>query len=189
MKTRKDLVQEVITAINAQDYLEIGMATGYTFNHVQVPRKVSVDTIRDTHATHIMTSDEFFRKNVEMFDVIFIDGYHEASQVMRDINNSLQFLRPNGVIILHDTLPLSLISIDRSLCWSAWEAVATLRMTNPNVFVASVILSDDPVGCGIVRHGKQELFPTTPLTYDNYVQNRDKWMNVIDPDEYIKTLS
>ena len=35
--------------------------------------------------------------------VFFIDGLHEYAQVKRDIENSLNFLEPNGVILLHDT--------------------------------------------------------------------------------------
>ena len=59
---------------------------------------------------HKMTSDDFFSANSSMFkkkkiDVAFIDGLHEHKQVIRDINNCLDFLSKKGVIVLHDCNP------------------------------------------------------------------------------------
>ena len=48
------------------------------------------------------TSNEFFIKNVEKFDIIYIDGWHEAPQVYKDINNSWDCLNINGIIICDD---------------------------------------------------------------------------------------
>ena len=48
------------------------------------------------------TSDEFFLHNKEKYDVIYIDGWHEASQVYKDINNSWNCLNENGIIICDD---------------------------------------------------------------------------------------
>lgn len=43
----------------------------------------------------------------QKFDLVFIDGLHHSDQVLKDINNSLSFLEPNGVIMCHDILPSS----------------------------------------------------------------------------------
>ena len=48
------------------------------------------------------TSDNFFLKNRESFDIIYVDGTHEALQVERDINNSWKFLNLNGIMICDD---------------------------------------------------------------------------------------
>ena len=48
------------------------------------------------------SSDDFFQKNKEFFDVIYIDGWHGASQVTKDINNSWKFLKSGGIIICDD---------------------------------------------------------------------------------------
>ena len=48
------------------------------------------------------TSDEFFLNNKEKYDVIYIDGWHEAPQVYEDINNSWNCLNENGIIICDD---------------------------------------------------------------------------------------
>ena len=47
-------------------------------------------------------SDSFFKQNKQKFDVIYIDGWHEAPQVYRDINNSWDCLNINGIIICDD---------------------------------------------------------------------------------------
>ena len=66
-------------------------------------RKVGVDPYSGGNFRG--TSDEFFSKNNEKFDCIFIDGLHEYEQVCRDISNSLKILNKNGIILLHDCLP------------------------------------------------------------------------------------
>lgn len=48
------------------------------------------------------TSDEYFTNNNEKFDIIYIDGWHEAPQVYKDINNSWDRLNLNGIIICDD---------------------------------------------------------------------------------------
>ena len=48
------------------------------------------------------SSDDFFQKNKEFFDVIYIDGWHGASQVTKDINNAWKFLKSGGIIICDD---------------------------------------------------------------------------------------
>ena len=48
------------------------------------------------------TSDEYFTNNNEKFDLIYIDGWHEAPQVYKDINNSWDRLNLNGIIICDD---------------------------------------------------------------------------------------
>ena len=70
---------------------------------LSIPKKIGVDPNRG--GTHKMTSDEFFKINVENFDLIFIDGLHITDQVDRDIENSLKCLNSGGVILLHDCLP------------------------------------------------------------------------------------
>ncbi len=51
---------------------------------------------------HKGTSDSFFKKNKDTFDVIYIDGSHEADQVYRDLRNSWNSLNLDGIIICDD---------------------------------------------------------------------------------------
>jgi glycosyltransferase involved in cell wall biosynthesis len=110
-------------------YLEIGVEYGECFNEVHFTHKVGVDP--DPKFTPIngelfkLTSDDYFTKYnigdtssvdsddiieelpVPVFDVIFIDGMHQAEYVLKDINNSLHVLSDNGVIFIDDILPFN----------------------------------------------------------------------------------
>ncbi|WP_211222993.1 class I SAM-dependent methyltransferase [Salinimicrobium terrae] len=100
-------------------YLEIGVRNPiYNFNYIKATKKYSVDPGLEYDQNPVdfkITSDEFFRKlrNGEIlsseikFDVIFIDGLHLAEQVDRDIINSLNHVKDDGFIVLHDCNPPS----------------------------------------------------------------------------------
>ena len=55
------------------------------------------------------TSDNFFETldETNIFDVVFIDGMHHCENLLRDFNNSLKFLSPNGIILIDDIFPLN----------------------------------------------------------------------------------
>lgn len=85
------------------DYLEIGCDQNELFHSVPSFNKIGVDPV--SGGTHKMTSDDFFKENKKKFDVVFIDGLHEYTQVRKDALNSLEFLDENGWIAFHDFLP------------------------------------------------------------------------------------
>ncbi len=84
-------------------YLEIGCAMNDCFDAVIADHKVGVDP--GLGGTHRMTSDAFFARNTETFDVIFVDGLHTFDQVRRDARNALACLRVGGFVFFHDMLP------------------------------------------------------------------------------------
>lgn len=101
--TRVKLINFALNQFKFKDYLEIGCAYNECFDNVKAEHKVGVDP--RSGGTLRMTSDDFFKINLEKFDVIFIDGDHEHKQVLRDFKNSLMFLRKGGIIFIHDLLP------------------------------------------------------------------------------------
>lgn len=115
---RTDIINHLLTLTSGQIYLEIGVRNpNDNFNKINSPSKFSVDPGLETQnnfATFPFTSDYFFDKlkNNELdlksnykFDVIFIDGLHLAEQVDRDIANSLNVIKDDGFIVLHDCNP------------------------------------------------------------------------------------
>lgn len=100
---RLELIQWAIKKTGALNYLEIGCNKDEIFSRIHTKNKIGVDPFRG--GNHRMTSDEFFSINKNMFDVVFVDGLHEYSQVTRDVNNSLKVLNEHGIIIIHDMLP------------------------------------------------------------------------------------
>ena len=65
-------------------------------------RNVSKSNNPDRVKTYTMTSDEFFKTNTEMFDVIYIDGNHAEDYIKRDIENAFKFCKKGGVIWFDD---------------------------------------------------------------------------------------
>ena len=95
-------------------YLEIGVEYGECFNETHFVNKVGVDpdpkfSSKVGQTLILQTSDDFFKQyNIkQQFDVIFIDGMHQAEYVLRDINNCIQILSTNGTIFMDDILPLN----------------------------------------------------------------------------------
>lgn len=58
-------------------------------------KNYKVEIVRDT-------SDNFFKKNIIEFDLIYIDGNHIYEFVKNDIFNSLKSLKQDGIIVLDD---------------------------------------------------------------------------------------
>lgn len=184
---RLDILQYLVNKINAKKYLEIGVQGGYVFNNILCEYKIGVDPDTNSKATVYSTSDDFFKSNKEKFDIIFIDGLHRSDQVYRDINNSLAILNKNGYIVCHDMNPNEEIiqripqetGIWTGDCWKAWVHFRSQR-SDLNMFVV-----DTDWGCGIINEGCQELLNVTcELNWDNFVLNRQKWLNLISIEEF-----
>ena len=107
---------QVINSVSKPDdnYLEIGVETGNTFNNVHFSNKTGVDPLPHFESENLVlkTSDDYF-ENLDQsklnnnFDIIFIDGLHQCEQVVKDINNGIRFLNENGKILLDDIFPLN----------------------------------------------------------------------------------
>tara|TARA_Y100001937_G_C7135366_1_gene339673 strand:- start:2769 stop:3611 length:843 start_codon:yes stop_codon:yes gene_type:complete len=93
------------------DYLEVGVDQGLTFNNVNNTNiKHGVDPYgASENITHRMTSQMFFTMNRRFFnnkyDVIFLDGMHLTEFLNYEIFESLNILKDDGIILLHDTCP------------------------------------------------------------------------------------
>jgi hypothetical protein len=163
---RFDLINMAIERRGYQTYLEIGVRDPVDcFERVRVARKWSVDPgieFRSNPVDFAMTSDTFFemcdratpKDCPSQWDVIFIDGLHRAEQVARDIVNSSRYLRPGGMIFLHDCLPPSESfarerfewALESGMCWSgtSWKALAHYLQEGP--WRAFIVPTDWGVG-------------------------------------------
>lgn len=100
---RIELVNRLARQIQAISYLEIGTANNELFDSVICENKIGVDPHKGGNIR--LSSDSFFEENTTYFDLVFIDGLHTYEQVLKDVNNSLEFLNKGGVIALHDMFP------------------------------------------------------------------------------------
>ncbi|CAM9796077.1 unnamed protein product [Chrysoparadoxa australica] len=111
--TRADLLLKLQQELGYRSYLEIGCFGDYSFSQMKtavqdLPGGLAIGVDPMSGGTHRMTSDAFFEQyEGPKFDLVFIDGLHEAKQVLRDVGNALWALTPTGTIVLHDAIPRS----------------------------------------------------------------------------------
>ena len=110
--SRTKVLTWIINTFNYKSYLEIGCADGANFRGVVTGAShpldaVCVDPLETSSATYYMTSDEYFTNhgNHTTFDMVFIDGLHEAYQAYRDFQHAWTRLNPGGTIVFHDCNP------------------------------------------------------------------------------------
>lgn len=118
MSIYKEIAQ-IVKVCKPRRFLEIGVQSGRNLLAIDCPYKVGIDPspkIGDNFPLKIYkdTSDNAFasnefKHNEANFDLIFIDGFHEFNQVVRDVENSLHFLSHDGLIICHDVYPFGCI--------------------------------------------------------------------------------
>jgi len=188
---RTQIINALIEKHNYKSFLEIGVDTGVNRQQVNYKEYVGVDPNKHTPATHHMTSDDYFFSNTRKFDIIFVDGLHHADQVFKDICNSLDHLNEGGTIVCHDMSPIQEIhqrvpresQIWNGDCWKAWVQLRTER-NDLEMFVV-----DTDWGCGVITKGKQtKLKIVEPVTFDNLVINRKKWLNLISVNDFMLYL-
>ena len=202
---RYEIINSLIKKNGFKSYLEIGVANPKDcFDFIECERKDSVDPgveFKENPVKYKMTSDEFFHllntNNLDnhpdfKWDLIFIDGLHISTQVMKDILNSLNHLSWNGYILLHDCNPPSIHLAredyyvnGRQEEWNGtvWKAIYWLKSNRADLTVDVV---DTDWGVGIVSKA-----PSQPVPFDNpfyeYNQmcnNRKRDLGLISVEEF-----
>jgi gliding motility-associated-like protein len=131
------------------------------------------------------------------WDVIFIDGLHISTQVMRDILNSLNHLSWNGYILLHDCNPPTIqlaredYYIDgKQQEWNGtvWKAIYWLRANRADLKVQVV---DTDWGVGIIKRESSQSVPfDNPFyEYNQMCSNRKRDLGLISIDEFKSTYT
>jgi hypothetical protein len=147
-----------------------------------------------------MESDKFFEMIHEtfMFDVIFIDGLHEAEQVMKDIHRSLDHLKPGGIIVMHDCNPPEYLHTTTGIngCWTGdtYKAFIRFKMKFPE-YPSYVI--DTDWGCGVIENNLIKEFtcdmPSEDIErmirWDYFDRNRKSLLDLISVDEFKTKLN
>ena len=185
---RWDLIEYLIKKYNYTNYLEIGCDRDQLFSKVKIQNKIGVDPF--SGGTVRKTSDEFFLENNEKFDIVFIDGLHIYSQVKKDILNSVQCLKPNGIVLVHDCMPDSVgkQAVPRyKMQWNGdvWKAIVDLRQKN-NLEIYTCEIDQ---GIGIISNKKNSSvlkldIPINKIKFKDYYNNYKKYMRVISINEF-----
>ena len=222
---RIKVVQQALDERAKPVYLEIGVSYGFAFRRIAAAEKIAVDPAfrlsarsrrladAKAQATHYFdaTSDAFFASQSAFLaqrgiDVALIDGLHSYGQVVRDVENTLRYLRDDGIIVLHDCNPRTAsigfpaTSYDdfraqnrrQSLLWltappwsgDVWKAIVHLRSTRDDLRIA--VLKCD-WGVGILRKGPPEsrlsysAAQIEALNYEDLAADRDRLLNLKPP--------
>lgn len=134
MSWHYSFVPWLASVMQVKSYLELGVFNNDNINRMVniVDMCVGVDTIipgtpciDPKYKFLMMSTSEFFERNKEAyhlsFDMIFIDACHDIDNVISDFENSFKILNYNGVILIHDTYPMSEAFLDKGYCSNAYE--------------------------------------------------------------------
>ncbi len=187
---RWDLIDYLINKYKYSDYLEIGCDQDQLFSKVRIKNKTGVDPISGGNIRK--TSDEFFRENKNKFDIIFIDGLHTYNQVKKDILNSINCLKDEGIVLVHDCMPdsLSKQAVPRyRMSWNGdvWKAIVDLRQ---NEYLEIYTCKIDQ-GIGVIKKKRNSSIlklekNIKDLKFKDYYKNYVKYLRVVDLKEFQK---
>lgn len=190
---RLDIIKYIIKKYNIKSYLEIGCDQNQVFSNVDVNRKVGVDPVKGGNVR--TTSDIFFKRNKEKFDLIFIDGLHRYQQVKKDIINSLKFLNDNGIILIHDCMPRNFYyqAIPRcQLNWNGDTWKAFLEFRSMEHLDAYCCYADEGIGVIFKRKNKNRLEINykdfSKIDFNEFIDNYKIYLNLIEYDDLIKII-
>ena len=187
---RYEIIQNIINKKRFKSFLEIGSYNNDTFDKILVENKIGVDPEKGGNVR--LTSDEFFKTNKFFFDIIFIDGLHLYEQVRKDFFNSLNFLNPGGIILIHDCLPNKFrdqVRLRSHELWNGdvWKLIVELRTLD--YLELYTIIAD--LGVAIIKLGKNKNTlkvnkDIKKLNYKDYCNNHFTFMNTISYEELVK---
>ena len=164
------VLQEIHRILRPDTYLEIGFAEGATLKLAAAARvPVGVDPDRSSLKSHppharlyYLESDAFFREQTlasafggRRVDLAFIDGMHLFEYALRDFCNSERWASPDGTIVIHDCLPVSVVSSQRvraSHFWvgDTWKVLDALLAHRPDLRIR--VVPTAPSGLVIIRN-------------------------------------
>lgn len=186
-----NIIQWCIDLMGAETYLEIGVRNGDSFLPVRCANKIGVDISFPVKFSdgllYEMSSDDYFDLHASFFDVAYIDGDHTYEQSLKDVLNCLQWMNPNGVILMDDCNPIhrewatpAFTGASPYWCGEAWKTILTLRTYSD----LSVFVIDDGFGIGFIQKGKQEVLSfskeqISEMTYQDLDANRELFLNLV----------
>ena len=149
VEVHTDMIVQIVKSINCKNYLELGVYDGATLEKVStvVPRVIGVDIIdfrknKNIGEFHQTTTQNFLNNFNEIVDVIFIDADHSFEAVKLDFKASLKNLNEFGIIILHDTDPISEKYIAREHCEDSYKIIDWLKTEYPDMDVFTFPISE-----------------------------------------------
>lgn len=186
-----DFLAKLAVKRGTRNYLEIGVHLGDTFSRIGCDTAVGLDPgfVLNTNIAagkrrvllYQQTSDSFFRDHdlVSILqgrvDLAFLDGLHQFEVLLRDFANAEAVSSPNGLICLHDCMPVNAEMATRdpalprtdelAAMWTGdvWKIVPILKAWRPDLRVLLV----DCLPTGLVC--VSGLDPTSRVLHERYL--------------------
>lgn len=226
---RLALIQLLMKKKKLRNYLEIGVFNGHIFFRIKSDFKIAVDpefrfdALRKAgkillNPTNLYNryyrkpSDDFFREDAPALfsknpiNISLIDGMHEYDYALRDIENTVKYLSPNGVIIVHDCNPLTAESACSFAEWKerdfrgtwngdVWKAILHIRSLRKDL---NAFVLDTDHGLGVIVKKPANRAPdlqTGPipdfspqeikeLSFAEFDRHRKEWLD-LRPEDYL----
>lgn len=148
-------------------YLELGVAKGSCFNEVAPLAKIAyaVDLRKKTH--------RYIRKNKNLnwnccsvtefldgytgdsFDLVFLDADHAFESSWSDFQKVAPLVKPNGIILLHDTYPPNKACSQPDVSGDTWKTAWKIRQEMSNEY--EIVTLPFYFGVSIVRKCRTQL--------------------------------
>ena len=127
-------------------YIELGTRTFGQINRINeyVKRCIAVDIEDKWYKKGLcdvgiefyhMSTDAFYadwKKHSTKVDLIFIDALHTHEQSYKDFCNFKEFIRDDGIILLHDTYPPSKRFTSKDNCNDVWKTPVLIKENHKN---------------------------------------------------------
>jgi hypothetical protein len=109
-------LNQLLERTTSKRYLEIGVYKGFTFELIKARQRKGIDPkpkcklFPKNHNFSLATlqSDDFFAikaSDIQIFDVVYVDGLHDFRQCYRDVVNSINILSDEGFVLIDDVKP------------------------------------------------------------------------------------
>jgi hypothetical protein len=215
--------QAFLDARGGGNYLEIGVSRGGSFMPVRAKAKWGVDPgylitrnqylklrLRALLAGREvrlfkLTSDDFFQRRrgwlgCRGIDVALLDGLHTYQQTLRDVLNTLAFLKPGGAIVIHDCNPATALAATPALSYDdmmkripgfqgdwngdVWKVIVHLRALRSDL---EAVVLDCDYGVGVVRRQpaqerlRRSQEQIDALQYADLALNRQEFLGLTAP--------
>jgi len=185
----RQLLHEFHAWLQPALYLEIGIESGRTLALAKPPTNaIGIDpkpllqyTFEAPTRIFETTSDEFFsahevREQFGPVDLAFLDGLHLFDQTLRDFLHTEQQASENGIVLIHDCLPLHPLVAQRdpqTEFWSGdtWKVIPILRRYRPDLEVFTI--ASAPTGLAVVTC----LDPASTVLEEHWEEILGEWLD------------
>jgi hypothetical protein len=163
-----EVIERIVNFLQPTKYVEIGVERGAVLGLLAPSTRVvgidpepqfEVDSFPQTFSIFSQTSDDFFAANDlskllgGAFDLAFIDGLHTFEQVLKDFINLENSADSDGIILIHDTLPLNQETATverRTVFWTGdvWKIIPCLKQERSELRIFTI--PTYPAGLSVV---------------------------------------